>query len=153
MAGDPGKWRWSSHRAMIGKAKPPSWLASDALLAHFGPDRATAVRRYRRFVAEGMDAESIWSNLNRQVFLGDDAFVARVQPVLRDGASDISIPKAQQRPPVPPLEEIAAHYPTRDAAIAAAHATYSYQQIGEAFGLHFTTVGRIVRAARKVGTL
>jgi hypothetical protein len=103
----------------------------------------------------GMDAESIWSNLNRQVFLGDDAFVARVQPVLRDGPSDISIPKAQQRPPAPPLEEIAAHYPTRDAAIAAAHATgaYSYQQIGEVFGLHFTTVGRIVRAARKVGTL
>ena len=38
----------------------------------------------------------------------------------------------------------------RDAAIAAAHATgqYCYQQIADAFGVHFTTVGRAVRAAK-----
>jgi len=36
----------------------------------------------------------------------------------------------------------------RDAAIKAAYATgaYAYQQIAEHFGIHFTTVGRIVRA-------
>ena len=164
--GGPGKWKWSSYRAMTGKAKPPPWLATGALLGHFARDRAVAVRRYRRFVARGMDAESVWSGLNRQVFLGDDAFVARMQSFLREGSPDPSIPpdlsipldpsipRAQQRPPAPPLEEFALHYPNRDAAIAAAHATgaYSYQQIAEAFGLHFTTVGRIVRAARKAGT-
>lgn len=155
MVGDPGKWKWSSHRAMTGKAKPPPWLATGALLKHFDPDRSAAVRRYRRFVAQGGDAESIWTDLNRQVFLGDDAFVARMQSFLREGSPDASIPRAQQRPPAPPLEDIASHYPNRDAAIAAAHATgaYSYQQIAEAFGLHFTTVGRIVRAVRKAGTV
>ena len=85
----------------------------------------------------GSDAESIWSNLNRQVFLGDDDFVARMQALSRDGPSGPAIPRAQQRPPAPPLDEIAARYPTRDTAIAAAHATgaYSYQQIAEAFGV------------------
>lgn len=36
-------------------------------------------------------------------------------------------------------------------AVLAAHETgeYSYQQIAEHFGIHFTTAGRIVRAGRK----
>ncbi len=39
----------------------------------------------------------------------------------------------------------------RNRAVVAAYETgeYSYQQIGKHFGVHFTTVGRIVRAARK----
>ena len=50
------------------------------------------------------------------------------------------------RSSAPPLNEIAARHRSRDAAIAAAHATsaYGYQRIAEAFGVHFTTVGRIV---------
>ncbi|MBY0578538.1 MAG: helix-turn-helix domain-containing protein [Burkholderiales bacterium] len=40
--------------------------------------------------------------------------------------------------------------PDRNAAIVAAHATggYSYQGIADHFGIHFTTVGRIVRKAK-----
>jgi len=155
MVGAPKAWRWSSYLATTGKAKPPPWLAADALLAHFAGERAAAGRRYRRFVAEGIGAESIWTRLNRQVFLGDDGFVARMQALRRAESCHMAIPRAQQRPPAPPLEEIARTYPDRDAAIAAAHATgaYSYQQIAEVFGLHFTTVGRIVRAARQAPTL
>jgi len=151
LVGEAKEWRWSSYLATTGKAKPPPWLAADALLAHFADDRAAAVRRYRRFVAQGIGAESVWTKLNRRVFLGDNDFVARMQALGRDGPPDLSIPQAQQRPPAPPLDEIASQHPTRDAAIAAAHATgaYSYQHIAEVFDVHFTTVGRIVRAARK----
>jgi len=151
LVGAAKEWRWSSYLATTRKAKTPPWLAADTLLAHFASERAAAVRRYRRFVAQGIGAESVWTRLNRRVFLGDDDFVARMQTLCRDGPPDLSIPQAQQLPPAPPLDEIAAQYPTRDAAIAAAHATgaYSYQRIAEAFGVHFTTVGRIVRAARK----
>jgi len=151
LVGAPKAWRWSSYLATTGKAKPPPWLAADTLLAHFAGERAAAVRRYRRFVAEGIGAEPIWTKLNRQVFLGDDDFVARMQALRRDGSPQMAIPQTQQRPPAPPLEEFARTYPTRDTAIAAAHATgaYSYQQIADVFDVHFTTVGRIVRAARK----
>ena len=161
MVGDPGAWTWSSYRAMTGEAAPPPWLATDRLLAQFSSDlgggdlggrgRADAVRRYRSFVAEGLGRESVWADLNRQVFLGDDRFVARMQALGRDRPGDVAIPGVQRRPPAPPLDEIAARHRSRDAAIAAAHATgaYGYQRIAEAFGVHFTTVGRIVRAARK----
>ncbi|MBU0501366.1 MAG: addiction module toxin RelE, partial [Gammaproteobacteria bacterium] len=60
------------------------------------------------------------------------------------------VPKAQKRPPAPPLERFMAEYANRDEGIAAAYATgeYSYQQIADRCGLHFTTVGKIVRRAR-----
>ncbi len=43
-----------------------------------------------------------------------------------------------------------ARYEERNQAIVAAHQTgeYSYQQIGAYFGLHFTTIGKIVRVAK-----
>ncbi len=46
--------------------------------------------------------------------------------------------------------EIAHAHGTRNQAIMAAYATgdYSYQQLAEFFRLHFTTVGKIVRAGR-----
>ncbi|MGK2942931.1 MAG: hypothetical protein ACSLFJ_14845 [Immundisolibacter sp.] len=52
--------------------------------------------------------------------------------------------------PAASLTAIAAAHPTRDAAMAVAHASgqYTYQQIAEFFGVHFTTVGRAVCAAR-----
>ena len=48
------------------------------------------------------------------------------------------------------LRQIEKEAPDRNAAIVHAHAsgTYSYQQIAEHFGIHFTTVGRIVRGIK-----
>ncbi len=69
-------WAWSSHRAMLGQAEAPPWLATDDLLAAFGSRRSDARRRYEAFVAAGVGAAPIWEDLNRQIYLGDDAFVA-----------------------------------------------------------------------------
>lgn len=153
MVAEPAEWRWSSYRATVGADVPPPWLVIDGLLAQFGTRRAQAVQRYAAFVADGIGGESIWRNLNRQVFLGDDAFVERMQnahEALASAEADVNIPKAHRRPPAAPLSAIAATHSSRDAAMVAAHATgeYSYQQIAEYFGVHFTTVGRLVRAAR-----
>ncbi len=145
----PGDWPWSSYRAMTAAVGAPEWLATDGLLAAFAKRRSTAVQRYMRFVADGIGADSIWNDLNGQAFLGDDAFVARS---LRHAKhqDDVNIPKAQRRPPAPSLDTVARNHRNRDEAIVAAHASggYSYQQIAEYFGVHFTTVGRIVRAAK-----
>lgn len=149
MVRDPGKWPWSSYGAMTGTVAVPEWLATDGLLAAFAKRRSTAMQRYARFVEEGIGTVSIWDDLNGQAFLGDDAFVERS---LRHAkrTDDVNIPKAQRRPPPPSLEAVARRHRDRDAAIVAAHASggYSYQQIAEHFGVHFTTVGRIVRAAK-----
>lgn len=60
MVPSPGDWVWSSYRAMTGEAPAPSWLATDGLLAQFSTHRNTAIKRYREFVTQGIDQESIW---------------------------------------------------------------------------------------------
>ncbi len=151
MVAEPGLWRWSSYNAMIGTQSSPAWLATAGLLAHFGKNRAEARARYARFVAEGMADAGLWKQVQRQIFLGDEHFVTRLQTQLSTQREDINIPQVQRRPPPPSLSVIAAHYPTRKEAMVAAYATgeYSYQDIAAYFGVHFTTVGRLVREARQ----
>ncbi len=149
MVREPGKWPWDSYRAMVGDEPSPDWLATDGLLGAFAKRRSDARRRYIRFVTEGKGVDSIWLHLNNQVFLGDDAFVPKSLRRKRV-SDDVSVSKAQRRPPPPSLESIATRHRSRDAAIIAAHATggYRFQQIAEPFDIHFTSVGRIVRNGR-----
>ena len=79
MVKKPGDWAWSSCRASVGLEPTPLWLEVDGLLAQFGKRRSLAQQRYAQFVSEGINANSPWSNLKRQVFLGDDQFVERMQ--------------------------------------------------------------------------
>ena len=151
MVKSAGDWPWSSYRATIGEADAPAWLETDGLLAQFGHRRSRAVAAYERFIDEGVDVDSIWRYLNRQAFLGDDAFVAKAHKRASLRADDLNIPRAQRRPPAPSLKAIAKAHPDRNDAIRAAWATgeYSYAQIAEHFGVYFTTVGRIVRSGRQ----
>lgn len=146
----PEAWKWSSYRASLGKAPADSFLSVDGLLAQFAQRRSVAQARYARFVAEGIKAPSPWAQLKGQVFLGDEQFVEKMQAQAASALrQDVQIPKAHRRPPPPTLKEIEKSAPDRNAAIVQAHATgaYSYQQIADHFGIHFTTVGRLVRAA------
>ena len=150
MATHPGEWPWSSYMAMTSDVIAPPWLSTDGLLAQFATQREKAIRRYTEFVAQGIDQESIWNNLNRQVFLGDNNFVLRMQDKIKKLSQDVNIPKVQRRSPARPLKEIEKTCASRNVAIVAAYATgeYSYQQLADFFNVHFTTVGNIVRKAR-----
>ena len=153
MVKKPAHWAWSSYRASVGLEPAAPWLAADGLLAQFAKRRSLAQQRYAQFVVEGIKAASPWVNLKGQVFLGDEQFVHRMQAHIQSGKDDEQIPLAQRRPQPPPLVEIEKRSPGRDAAIVAAYATggYSYQQIADYFGVHFTTVGGIVRGGRSEG--
>ena len=151
MVHDPSSWPWSSYNATLGVERAPKWLKVDALLGQFGQPRAVARRRYRSFVAEGIGRKSLWSKLEGQIYLGDEQFIKRMQARLDDEkVNDVNIPRAQRHGPAPPLEVIRRQYKDKKKAVVAAYETgaYSFEQIGEHFGVHFTTVGRVVRAAR-----
>lgn len=151
MVNNPADWPWSSYRASAGLEPAAPWLAVDGLLAQFSGQRRRAQTRYAQFVAEGIKAVSPWLSLKGQVFLGDEPFVQRMQASMRvDARDDVQIPVAQRRPPPASLPEIERSAENRNAAIVAAYATgaYSYQQIADHFGIHFTTVGTVVRRER-----
>lgn len=147
----PADWAWSSYRASMGLVPPTPWLAVDGLLAQFAEQRSLAQQRYAKFVAEGVNAGSPWQHLNRQVFLGDDAFVRRMQANLKvEQRDDVQIPVAHRRTPPLSLQQIASNVPDRNTAILMAYAAgaYCYQEIADFYGVHFTTVGRVVRKQR-----
>jgi REP-associated tyrosine transposase len=147
MVKHPRQWVWSSYGAMIGKTATPEWLTIDDLLAEFGKRRAGARRKYEEFLLEGMGAETIWKDLKGQIYLGDDDFVEQMRERLGKHDHDVNIPRVQQQGAVPKLSVIRRQYRNRDQGMRAAYGTaaYSYQQIAKEFGVHFTTVGRIVR--------
>lgn len=149
MVPTPGDYVWSSYRATVGAVVAPLWLSIDPLLAAFGPSRRAAVVRFQSFVAAGVNAGSLDERVSRSIFLGDKVFVRNVQALAEDKEHDFDIPRIQRRAPPPSLSRLAENHSDRDAAMIAAHATgeYSYAQIARFFGVHFTTVGRVVRRA------
>jgi putative transposase len=151
MVKHPRFWTWSSYGAMVGKSPVPTWLSADDLLPQFGKRRSLARRKYQEFIADGIGTESIWKDLQAQIYLGDDEFVEQMRGKLGERHEDVNIPRAQQRGVTPKLSAIRKVYPRRDEAIRAAYETgaYSYQQIAKEFGVHFTTVGRVVRQSAR----
>lgn len=151
----PDSYRWSSYRATAGRAAVPRFLAVDSLLAHFGKQRAAAQRKYERFVAEGMGQASPWQQLQGQVLLGSEAFVERLRPALEDKRSLREIARRQRVPTRPALTTLFGSSVSRDinrrnAAIRRAHLEhgYSLSAIGQAVGLHYSTISRIANRDR-----
>jgi REP element-mobilizing transposase RayT len=146
MVDDPADWPWSSYRDMLGMRKVPDWLTTDQLLGFFGTNRQVARTHYQGFVLAGI-GKKIWDDLRHQVFLGNKGFVERML-ARADIQGDLrTIPATQRRQPSPSLTELDKLYKDRNTTIIKAYATgaYSYSEIADYFGIHQSTVGRIVR--------
>jgi REP element-mobilizing transposase RayT len=138
-------WRWSSYRAMVGQVQSPAFLCSEWILSTFAKRKATSVARYKAFVAAGKGQPSPWGALRNQVFLGDDSFVASMQSLI-DGdkaLSEISPRRALPRS----LSDYELGNDSRNSAIVEAYASggYTLKNIGDYFGLHYSTVSGLVK--------
>ncbi len=149
----PGDWPWSSYGALTGQAPCPPWLDRLAVWGYLlGEDVSTdaltqkAGRAYADLVAAGKDV-ALWpDHLRQQMYLGDEAFVVRMQALATDRAvSDQEIPRAQRASPKT-LQDWLNELPSRDAAILAAHrqSHLSLSAIARALGLSVSRVSRIV---------
>lgn len=148
---DPGRYRWSSYRATVGEVTPPPFLDTAALLFQFAATAPAAQRRYRAFVLEGLRAPSPWTEVKGQVLLGNEGFLRKVNPKLKSVRLAKEIPKAQRHVGRPSLAQALKNLRsgderTRDRLIATLHLRHAYTQaeIGQATGLHYSTVSRIV---------
>ncbi len=144
------EWPWSSYRGTTGHQALPEGVNPDWILAAFGKTRGEAVKGYKQFVREGKGQPGPWESLRNQVYLGSEAFVERMAAKLESTEKLSEIPGTQRRPIAPPLADIHSSSPDRNTAIRAAHASgaYSMKEIGLHFGLHYSSVSRIVRDAR-----
>ena len=146
MVGHAGSWRWSSYGALVDDAPAPDWLDVDALLSRFAERRHVAIRRYVNHVRAGVGLPSILSSLKQQMYLGDDAFVTRMQRKAGASAEALEVPRARRRAPAKPLAHYVALKLLRERAMARAYATghYTLADMAKAFGVHYCTVSRAV---------
>jgi putative transposase len=140
LCGRPGQWRWSSHRATLGRA-PAGIVAVDALLACFADDRVEALGRYRSVVETVEDPPPS----RHPLVAGDDVFVVeRLSCIPRDP----EFTRAMVRPPRPALDELVGSSDDRE-GIAIAHIEhgYSLRAVANHLGCSVTTVHRRVHAS------
>ena len=149
MVSHVGDWEWSSYPAMLGQVESPAWLQTDWLLGKFGGQRNHAIAGYIDFVGGGIGEPSIWDNLQGQIYLGDEKFIARMQSSLVSEQLPDEIPRIQRRPLAKPLMHYQTNYaddPRTGMVQAYLTGDYAMKAIAEAFGVHYATVSRAVKA-------
>ncbi|WP_231890819.1 hypothetical protein [Methylomonas koyamae] len=142
----PGNDRRSTGAVLVGYR----WLVGSVFNAsRYGSQTLSG------FVSQGLGQESIWRQLKRQIFLGEDTFVLPMQEKITGKSDDVNFARAQRRAPALPLAEYQKRCASRDEAIVSAYASgeYSYQQLADFFVLDFTTVGRMIRTVRSKAKL
>lgn len=109
----------------------------------------------------GVGLPSVWEALCGQIYLGDEKFIDKMNAMAGQDAkhpknatisdksrSRLEIPQAQRRPRPLALKAYQQQHPDkRNATIQAAFATggYTMAQLASHFGLHYTSVSRIVK--------
>ncbi len=149
MVCDVGDWPWSSYPAMIGTVPPPVWLQTDWILGQFSPQRDRARIGYWDFVRVGVGLPGVWEHLKGQIYLGSEVFIERMQSNLSPEQALDEIPRKQRRPPARPLSLYRAEFadgPRTGMALAYLTGDYAMKAIADAFGVHYTTVSRAVKA-------
>ena len=64
------------------------------MLSQFGTSLETARHHYQHFVLEGLD-KRLWEELKHQIFLGDEAFIERMQSKAHIDGDVLSVPQLQ----------------------------------------------------------
>ncbi|MBA4342482.1 MAG: transposase [Methylibium sp.] len=138
-------WPWHSQGAHIGASEAPPWLDVDGLLSHLlsrelrsAADRRRAADRYARLLAAEPDLD-IWAHLRHQIFLGDEAFAARM---LAQGGA----PAPRQRPPGTSLASWRREDRSRSEALYLAHTQggVTMTALARELGLSVSRVSRMI---------
>ena len=136
----PRQWAWSSYRATAGETEGAPYLTTEWVLAQFGQRLHAAQQRYRAFVAEGRGGPRPWEQLQGQIYLGTEEFVAMHQPnrVLHE------IPRRQTQAQRPSLTALFAGKRDWNPVIRQAYRRYGYRlaEIAAHLGVHYATVSR-----------
>jgi hypothetical protein len=131
-------WEWSSHRTHVGMSPPCDWLDCDAIHGFLlgrdvngAEDRRDAQARYVALVATARDA-NLWDEaLRQQIYLGDDAFIERMQISASPGSlNDNEILLAHRSKPRP-LAHWLANSAIREQALRQAHLGERNEHVGD----------------------
>jgi putative transposase len=156
-----GDWDWSSYRAHVGRVATPLWLDSAGLHGYLlghpvasAADTRRACERYAALVEESQAQDStFWRDaLQSQMYLGDEAFVQRMQAQMQSHQQqDKQIPKQQRRRPQSWSAWLAQCHGDRDQALYQAYQQggMTMTELGRECGLSVTHVSRLIARVEK----
>lgn len=154
MVRHPSDWKWSSYAAHTGREIAPAWLDTNAVHGYLLGravrnlrDKALAASRYEVMVAQGKDVK-LWDiALRQQIYLGDDAFIARMQDLMEPARmASLAVPRIQRQRRAMPLEGYFRQCLNRDEAIALAYreGRHPMTAIAREVGLSVSRVSKII---------
>ncbi len=116
------------------------------------PVHQEAQALYRQFVHEGIGASPPYEGIKDRSVLRNQSFAETLKPVLRDKSTLEEAPKQERVAFRPPLEQLLSKEKHKDKGkrnkeILSAHPHHGYtlSEIGNFFGLHYTTISKIVK--------
>jgi hypothetical protein len=145
------QWPWSSYRATCVLMPKPAWLYTDFILSQLAAQRSRAIAKYVEFVQQGKGLPSVRSALQVQIYLRSEKFIKKMQAQVAKRPNLSEIPRAQRRTSARTLADYAKAH-ERDEAIALAYLSghHTMAAIVAHFGVHYTTVSRLVKAHEQI---
>jgi len=139
----PENWRWSSHNCILGNDYN-SWFSPQWILSQFGDTQKSARRHYQNFVNSESKNEVLITNAKDKNILGSDEFIELILKEVENCSTEV--PRAQRRPEPLSLEVYQSNNQSRDVAIRQAFSSggYTLRTLADHFGLHYSTVSRIL---------
>jgi REP element-mobilizing transposase RayT len=117
----PEAYVWSSYRALAGLTGRPDWLDAKVVYEQIatGKSAARAAAKYAEFVAQGKGVPLWDEHLRQQIYLGDDAFIVRMQKLAGIDSTTRAADERGQKPPwnarqKPNVSKIHTSAPVRD---------------------------------------
>lgn len=144
------EWPWSSYRATIGMAAPPTWLKVDWILGQYGDRKKSAAERFKKYVESGRGGEYPWEELQAGVILGDEGFLGKIQGLIEKKRKFTEIPRGQREASQASLEESfqagTRKRVSQDELIYRAHVQsgYTMKEIADYLGMHYVSVSRTI---------
>jgi len=155
----PEQWVWSSYGATAGRMKPHPCLVTDWILGQFGSERRGAEAGYRKFIRDGIRAESIWNSVRAQSVLGEGDFIESLVDYVKGRKHIPDIVKSQRFMNRPDLRDLFRAEVLRDKrkrnermAKAVMEHGYTQREVADHLRMHFTSVSRILRTEEKMPT-
>jgi len=151
---DPGDYRWSSYRAIIGKEKKPDFFFNkEWIISQFGGDQNKAVKQFENYILSCEDSPFPSEEIAGQLILGSNKFIEKIKKFLPSSKrrQDIEIPKKHSYVSRKELDEIFQKGfrsgKTRDQLIYLAFRKYDYYQkeIADYLGVHYATISRAIK--------
>ena len=133
----PQQFKWSSCKFLFGREECPGWLDNNFLKGLYSDLE-------KDFSEHSPPGEDILKNIKKQIYLGDEEFIAEIQKHINKDMDLREIPRAQRAKPISEYEKASG---TKEQAIASSYLSgdYTLQQIADYFSLHYSTISRIVK--------